>query len=68
MKRLFSQSSYKHELEKLPPLVPDFIKVKTNDGLKLKTVWFPAKFDKPHSTIFYIHSYGSYLEKYAPVM
>ena len=67
MRRFFSTNS-KNELLNLPKLVPDFIRVKTNDGLKLKTVWFPAKLDTPHSTIFYIHSYGSYLEKYAPVM
>jgi len=67
MKRLFS-SSVQSELGNLPPLVKNFIKVKTNEGLNLKTVWFPAKFGKPHSTMFYIHSYGSYLEKYAPVM
>ena len=65
MKREFSSQIKSNHL---PQNVANFIKVKSNDGLNLKTFWFPAKLNKPHSTIFFIHSYGSYLEKYAPVM
>ena len=65
MKREFSSQIKSNHL---PQNVANFIKVKSNDGLNLKTFWFPAKLNKPHSTIFFIHSYGSYLEKYGPVM
>ena len=51
----------------VPSHINDFIKVQSKCGLKLKTTYFPAV-DKPHSTLFFIHSYGSYLTKYAPVM
>lgn len=52
----------------MPEPISNFIDVRSNCGLKLKTTHFPAIDYKPHSTIVFYHSYGSYLTKYAPVM
>lgn len=66
MKRRFSTQI--PSSKQIPDLVNNFISVKSDCGLNLKTTHFPALNNKPHTTIFFIHSYGSYLTKYQPVM
>lgn len=57
-------------LPAVPEMQTNFIKVKGQDGTHIHTARFPNinQHEKPLATLYFVHGFGSYLEKYNGVI